>query len=133
MDICLLEKSTGRTYKLTGDRYNIGRNLDNNIILKSSRASRYHAYLESDGEHFNIYDLNSSNGLHINSKQISRAVLQDGDEITLGNDIFIYCSSERTKTVMPICLTFLDDFPLPEEAREKIIEITPNNFILIWL
>lgn len=63
----------------------IGRALDNDIVLESAEVSRHHARLEYRGTSFHIVDLGSTNGTSLNGVTITDSELAHGDRITLGN------------------------------------------------
>ncbi|CAN5606831.1 DUF3662 and FHA domain-containing protein [soil metagenome] len=63
----------------------IGRSLDNDIVLESAEVSRHHARLEYRGESFHILDLGSTNGTSLNGRPVSDSALSHGDRITFGN------------------------------------------------
>ena len=62
----------------------IGRAPDNEVYIKSKFVSRHHAQIISDVRGSLIEDLNSTNGVFLNKKRISRRKLRDGDVLTLG-------------------------------------------------
>lgn len=63
----------------------IGRGVGNDILLRNTSVSEFHAQLNRgrDGA-FNIVDLNSTNGVLVNGERVERAVLSQGDIIELG-------------------------------------------------
>lgn len=63
----------------------IGRALDNDIVLESAEVSRHHARIEYRGSAFHIVDLGSTNGTALNGRQTDEAQLSHGDRITMGN------------------------------------------------
>ncbi len=76
----------GRRWPL--DRRNpltIGRSEDCDIILPDRQVSRYHAQITWQGDHFQLEDLDSKNGTHVNGQELRGApvALQDGDEIQI--------------------------------------------------
>jgi hypothetical protein len=73
-----------------GRRTRIGRGADNEVVLDTKHISRYHAVLLAGPVHTSIEDLNSTNGVFVNSKRISRQVLKDGDRVTIGRTQFRY-------------------------------------------
>jgi len=73
-----------------GRRTRIGRGADNEIVLDTKHISRYHAVLLAGPVHTSIEDLNSTNGVFVNSKRIARQVLKDGDRVTIGRTQFRY-------------------------------------------
>ena len=68
----------------------VGRSPDNEIYIKSKFVSRHHAQLVSDDEGCVIEDLNSTNGMFIDEKQIKKRRLQDGDVVSLGVHNLVY-------------------------------------------
>lgn len=73
-----------------GRRTRIGRGHDNELVLDTKHVSRYHAVLLAGPAHTSIEDLNSTNGVFVNSKRITRQVLKDGDRVTIGRTQFRY-------------------------------------------
>lgn len=73
-----------------GRRTRIGRGSDNELVLDTKHISRYHAVLLAGPVHTSIEDLNSTNGVFVNGKRVSRQVLRDGDRVTIGRTQFRY-------------------------------------------
>ncbi len=69
---------------------NIGRRLDNHLVLEDPHISRRHAQLRVRGNRFIIYDLNSTAGMRVNGKKVQEWVLRPGDVVTLGTVQLIY-------------------------------------------
>lgn len=61
----------------------IGRSLDNDIVVQEPEVSRYHARIEYVDGHFEIVDLDSTNGTSVNGARVSRKRLREGDEIVV--------------------------------------------------
>jgi len=70
-------------YKINGALTNMGRKLDNHIVLNDPRVSRNHAQIRMVDNHFILLDLNSTGGTMVNGKKISKSVLYSGDTISL--------------------------------------------------
>jgi chromosome segregation ATPase len=73
-----------------GRRTRIGRGSDNELVLDTKHVSRYHAVLLAGPVHTSIEDLNSTNGVFVNGKRITRQALKDGDRVTVGKTHFRY-------------------------------------------
>jgi len=88
----VLIRTSGNTdfVHVLGRRTRIGRGSDNELVLDTKHISRYHAVLLAGPVHTSIEDLNSTNGVFVNSKRISRQVLKDGDKVTIGRTQFRY-------------------------------------------
>ncbi|MBN1666839.1 MAG: FHA domain-containing protein [Anaerolineales bacterium] len=75
---------------MSHERVTIGRENDNNVVLKHPMVSRYHAIIERMGTRFRIQDLRSTNGVFVNGKRIeNEAFLKDYDQIRIGPYAFV--------------------------------------------
>jgi len=68
----------------------VGRSPDNEIYIKSKFVSRHHAQLISDENGCVIEDLNSTNGVFLDEKQVKKYRLRDGDVVSLGVHELVY-------------------------------------------
>ena len=62
----------------------LGRQPDNNLVLRDNRASRQHARIISENGAYVIEDLNSRHGTWVNGERIARHVLRNSDRIEFG-------------------------------------------------
>jgi len=69
---------------------NIGRRLDNHIVIDDPRVSRAHAQLRIVKDHFVLFDLNSSGGTFVNGQRTNQSVLYPGDVISLAGITLIF-------------------------------------------
>jgi hypothetical protein len=80
-------------------RFVIGRAPDNEIFIDSQFVSRHHAQLTVSEAGCALEDLNNTNGVFIDNKQVKKQLLADGDVISLGTHELIYHDLvERNKT-----------------------------------
>lgn len=70
-------------FPLTKPILNIGRKLDNHIVIHDPRVSRNHAQIRLMEGQFVILDLNSTGGTLVNDQTITKSVLYSGDSISL--------------------------------------------------
>jgi type II secretory pathway predicted ATPase ExeA len=68
----------------------VGRSPENDIYIRSKFVSRHHAQLTSDDEGCVIEDLNSTNGVFYEDRQVKRQRLRDGDVVSLGIHQLVY-------------------------------------------
>jgi ABC-type multidrug transport system ATPase subunit len=68
----------------------IGRDEDNDIVLRDLWVSGKHAEIRRKGSGIVLVDLNSSNGLHYNGRRVPRAALAPGDLFTIGRHEFLW-------------------------------------------
>ncbi len=62
----------------------IGRSADNDIHLKDSTVSSYHAKIVTYFDASYIEDLDSTNGTFVNGKKVQKHILNPGDVVTVG-------------------------------------------------
>ncbi len=62
---------------------NIGRRLENQLVIDDPRVSRNHAQLRAIKGRYVIFDLNSTGGTFVNGQRTSQSVLYPGDVISL--------------------------------------------------
>ena len=73
-----------------GRRTTVGRTPDNEIVLDTGFISRHHAVLLASSRYTIVEDLNSTNGVRVNGRRVTRQVLHDGDMVTIGKTDFRY-------------------------------------------
>jgi chromosome segregation ATPase len=75
-----------------GRRTRIGRAQGCELQIDSSSVSRHHALILAGVRESIIEDLNSTNGVNVNGRKVTRAVLNDGDIVTIGEIQFRYAT-----------------------------------------
>ena len=88
-----------RIYPVVKAVTNIGRRLENDLVIDDPRVSRRHAQLRAiEGKgHFVLLDLNSTRGTFMNGNRITQSILYPKDIISIGG----------------VTLTFNQDDPPP--------------------
>jgi hypothetical protein len=79
-----------KVFPLSTSVINIGRRLDNQLIIDDPRVSRNHAQLRSIKGRFVVFDLNSTGGTFVNGQRTSQSVLYPGDVISLSGVSLIF-------------------------------------------
>ena len=77
-------------WPLTAGRMSIGRAIDNEMRLEKRCVSRHHCHVVTVGNVSTIEDLGSVNGVCVNGKAVKRHVLQNRDQIILGEYLLSY-------------------------------------------
>src|SRR5271170_3633938 len=62
----------------------VGRQPDNNLVLRDNRASRQHSRISAENGAYVIEDLSSRHGTWVNGERIARHVLRNSDRIEFG-------------------------------------------------
>jgi hypothetical protein len=81
-----------RQIVLTASTVNLGRNLDNDLVVDHPRVSRHHAQLRRRGGHWWLTDLDSANGTTVNGQPVGEAILHPGDRISLAGTEILFVS-----------------------------------------
>lgn len=71
-----------------GRKTSVGRTPDNDLQLDTKYISRHHAVILAGPAHTIIEDLNSTNGVLVNGRRITRQTLKDGDAVVIGKTVF---------------------------------------------
>jgi chromosome segregation ATPase len=82
-----------------GRRTRIGRAPGCELHIDSSSVSRHHALILAGTREAIIEDLNSTNGVILNGRKVTRQVLNDGDIVTIGDIQFRYVAKPLTMPV----------------------------------
>jgi chromosome segregation ATPase len=81
-----------------GRRTRIGRAPGCELHIDSSSVSRHHALILAGTREAIIEDLNSTNGVILNGRKVTRQVLNDGDIVTIGEIQFRYVAKPLPQT-----------------------------------
>ena len=84
-----------RLFVLAAASSTVGRAAINDVVLDDPRVSRFHAVINIDGPFVTIEDLESKNGVFVNSQRISIDVLTHGDVLTLGDCRIRFVAEEQ--------------------------------------
>jgi pSer/pThr/pTyr-binding forkhead associated (FHA) protein len=79
-----------KVHPLTESVVNIGRRLENQLVIDDPRVSRNHAQLRAIKGRFVLFDLNSTGGTFVNGQRTSQTVLYPGDVISLAGVALIF-------------------------------------------
>jgi pSer/pThr/pTyr-binding forkhead associated (FHA) protein len=93
----------GVVHTLTGDLVTIGRYTGNTITIPDEQVSRIHARLTRTGDSYTVEDLNSSNGLFVNSVRVTHpTLLSSGDLVRLGTSVVMLYEVFESGSIIPI-------------------------------
>ncbi|MBN1355431.1 mechanosensitive ion channel [bacterium] len=80
----------GKIFELTDDRTTIGRDPHNTVVVNNPQVSKHHADIVRDERGYRIADRGSRHGTFLNGTRITEALLQRGDEISLGGTRLLF-------------------------------------------
>jgi hypothetical protein len=86
----LLVRTVGESevVHVLGRKTTVGRTPDNDLQIDARFISRHHAVILAGPVQTVIEDLNSTNGVRVNSRRVTRQPLRDGDIVTIGKTRF---------------------------------------------
>jgi general secretion pathway protein A len=96
----ILLASEGKTVverELRPGRLVIGRTPDNDLQIDSKFISRHHCQIVTMQDSCLIEDLNSTNGIYVQSKRVRRHNLNDGDVVTVGQHEIMYIDDRAAR------------------------------------
>jgi hypothetical protein len=83
------EEPSPQEYRLAAINY-IGRADDSHLQIARPGVSRRHAVIMAANGGFVIQDLGSQNGVFVNGERVSEHLLQDGEQIVIGDSTMLY-------------------------------------------
>jgi len=111
-----------KVFPLNKSVINIGRRLDNHLVIDDPRISRNHAQLRSIKGRFVIFDLNSTGGTFVNGKRTSQSVMYPGDVISLAGVPLVFGQDNP-----PPRLDLADTDPLSQASADRPTAFLSNR------
>ena len=91
----------GSEFELWIEETFVGRDPSNTIQLEYPSVSRSHCAIRKRGGNWALTDLESRNGTYINGIPVTERVLQHGDEVQIGDCIFLFLAQTDGEPVEP--------------------------------
>jgi pSer/pThr/pTyr-binding forkhead associated (FHA) protein len=116
-----------RHFPLNKPEINIGRRVDNDLVLDGHHVSRRHAKIRVHQGRFQIVDLDSMAGIMVNGRVIKEHILFAGDVITLADTELVYAEGVEgppavTKPYSP------HDKSIDERDSETPLDLKKSDF-----
>ncbi|OIO56642.1 MAG: hypothetical protein COX57_04010 [Alphaproteobacteria bacterium CG_4_10_14_0_2_um_filter_63_37] len=83
-----------REISLEGGPVRFGRKADNDVVLDNQVVSGHHAQVLKLGDVWIVEDLGSLNGTYLNRKKIEKAALKHGDQLIVGQHVFVFAEKD---------------------------------------
>jgi len=84
------------SFVLSGNEISLGRDSSNAVAISDVSLSRRHCLINREGDRFTIRDLDSRNGTLVNGVAVKESPLQHGDQVSVGDSVFIFLLHEDT-------------------------------------
>jgi Nif-specific regulatory protein len=82
------------SFVLSGPAVSVGRDSSNGVAISDPALSRRHCVLRREGTDHRISDLESRNGTFVNGMAVKESRLQHGDQISVGDSVFVFLLRE---------------------------------------
>jgi pSer/pThr/pTyr-binding forkhead associated (FHA) protein len=110
----------------------LGRGVENEIVIVSKRASREHAHIRRDGRRTFLDDMGSTNGTFLNSERVlGSAQLRDGDQISIGEIMFIFHDPDTTTRETPFPELEVNAEAGVVRLNRRTVQLSPKEFSLL--
>ncbi|MGH9503324.1 MAG: sigma 54-interacting transcriptional regulator [Terriglobales bacterium] len=104
-------------YFLTEAEIRIGRDPSNSLAISDLSLSRRHCMLIREEDNYKLRDLESRNGTFLNGSVVSEKRLNHGDQIAVGESVFVFLLKEDSDGVAAEAVEFDDSLT---QATEQI-------------
>lgn len=91
----------GNAFSVRSVLANIGRAGTNEVVIEDPAVSRVHAVMQQQGFGSFAIENRSGNGTFVNHQKVDRAILADGDLITMGSTTLRYVQAAPVMTAAP--------------------------------
>ncbi|MGA7292756.1 MAG: FHA domain-containing protein [Terriglobales bacterium] len=106
---------------LSGGTVTIGRQPDNVFRIDNPAVSGHHAKVYAEGDHYVIEDVESFNGTYVNGQRISKAILTDGDNATIGKHTLEFRDEVRPVAAPYGTLDIVGQLPKPPQLDRTVV------------
>jgi pSer/pThr/pTyr-binding forkhead associated (FHA) protein len=100
--VVLSEPAAGAEFTLTKPALRIGRDERLDIWINHKSISHEHAEVQVADGKVTVFDLESANGMRVNGVRASRAILESGDVLELGEVRFRFVPPQGTHSLEPL-------------------------------
>ncbi len=118
---------TDSTYFLTDAEVRIGRDPSNGLAISDLSLSRRHCLLSREQDSFKICDLDSRNGTFVNGSAISEYRLTHGDQISVGESVFVFLEKENEDPEQ----TAVAPVEFDDDITQATTQIRPQDVIYL--
>jgi len=84
----------GAVFQLVSEDVTVGRLASCHLCIGDLSVSRQHCSIQPVEGSFRVRDLGSNNGTFVNGRRIEECLLADGDQMRVGDTVFLYCEKE---------------------------------------
>ena len=127
-----LSDPTGQEHPLQNVVTSMGRAVENDIVILDKRSSREHAVIRREGRKLILEDQGSTNGTYLNGERLQQAVqLRDGDQIRVGDVVFIFHDPEGTSVETPFPELGVNLEAAEVRVDRRLVQLSSKEFALL--
>jgi pSer/pThr/pTyr-binding forkhead associated (FHA) protein len=127
-----LTDPSDQEHRLLNPLIEIGRAVDNDIVITSKRVSREHACIRKEGRKWLLEDRGSANGTFLNGERVLAPMeLRDQDQVSIGGVILTYHDPDTTFREDPFPELEVDAAAGVVRLNRKVITLSPKEFSLL--
>ena len=116
------------SFVLSGGEVSVGRDSSNGVAISDPALSRRHCVLRREGTEHRISDLESRNGTFVNGVAVKESRLKHGDQISVGDSVFVFLLREDAEESGNSQVVF-EDRPTQATARinpQDVVYLQPD-------
>lgn len=121
--VLLGEPAAGAEFTLNKPALRIGRDEHLDIWINHKSISHEHAEVQIREGKVTVFDLESANGMRVNGIQASRALLETGDIVQLGQVRFRFLPAEGSHSLIPLAEEATDKTRRSSSSRKPMIAL----------
>ena len=129
--VVLGEPAAGAEFTLSKPALRIGRDERLDIWIDHKSISHEHAEVQVSDSKVTVYDLESANGMRVNGITASRAVLETGDILQLGEVRFRFLPAEGAHSLVSLPEESPDAGPSSSSSRKPVVAVSILGLLLL--
>jgi pSer/pThr/pTyr-binding forkhead associated (FHA) protein len=129
--VVLGEPAAGAEFTLSKPALRIGRDERLDIWINHKSISHEHAEVQVSDSKVTVYDLESANGMRVNGISASRAVLETGDILQLGEVRFRFLPAEGAHSLVSLPEESPDAGPSSSSSRKPVVAVSIIGLLLL--
>ncbi|MBS1826952.1 MAG: sigma 54-interacting transcriptional regulator [Acidobacteria bacterium] len=118
---------SGKRFPLDATELLIGQAPSCEVVLQDALVGWRHCAIRKDADKHTLLDYRSQGGSFLNGKRVLEAALTDGDQIRVGDTLFLYNTSQRNKQLESTRSTLLRACTLHFIAKAMAASDDPNS------
>src|SRR5205809_660523 len=113
-------------FNLESPETTVGRDAVNTISINDPSVSRRHCILTFEQDRFVIRDLKSRNGTYVNAVDVPESHLKHGDQLSIGDSVFLFLLHEEPEDAAAPGLVEFDD-----NATQATAQLRPQEVLYL--